>query len=222
MNKNESLTNGLLERFFHSCEHHFRYLEQSCGYNYISGILEYRDNYKVIKSFKNQQIRNDFLAITRYERGLQAIEIIYGEEHFFLEGYVYYDRIRRFELSEVLAAAKKNDVSIAGEWGLSSPDMLEKSVQRIAESLKNNVSYYIRRDERLLQRAEAIRNHRIEQSVRKHFDKHIVEACTQAAKAFVHKDYTMVISILQPLEHYLASGDLKKLRLAEKYLVSLG
>lgn len=218
MYRNDSKVVDLLQCFFGECEQHFRFLEQSCGFNYISGLAEYRDNYKVIKPYHSQKVDAGFMALTRYEKGQCAIEILFGEEHFFLEGYIYFNRVQRFELSEILAAAKKNDRNIAGEWGLTEKTMITNTVKRISTALKDNIELYTRTDEKLLNRATIIRNKRIEQSVRKHFDTQIEEACSHAAKAFVDKDYGQVVNLLQPLAFYLNAGDLKKLRIAEKYV----
>jgi len=218
MQRNDLDVVDLLQCFFASCEQHFRFLEKDHKFSYISGLAEYRDNHKIIKPYHNHNVTTDFIALTRYEKGMQAIEILYGEQHFFLEGYVYYDKIQRFEFSEVLAAVKKDDRYIAGEWGLTDKSMIEKVIKKIAGTLESNIDLYTQRNEKVLARASVIRNKRIEQAVRKHFEKQIHEACLYAAKAFVEKNYAEVVALLQPLAFYLNAGDLKKLRLAEKYI----
>lgn len=220
MHSSDSVAVDLLQCFFAACEKEFRFLEQEHGYRYISGLAEYRDKYQIIVPYQNQGITDDFLAMTRYEKDDKAFEILFSSDHFVLEGHVYYDPVNRFEISEILAAAKKDHKGMIGGWGLSQSDVLTQTIQSMAKNLSENIGYYLKSDERLMSRALVIRNKRIEQAVRKQFKLQVTSACKQASKAFVQKNYEHVVKLLQPLEFYLDPSDLKKLKLARKYLLS--
>jgi hypothetical protein len=209
---------NLLSCFFTECERNFRFLDQAYGYSYIGGLQEQRGRHKIIKPYYNQGVEKSFTALTRYERGNQVIELVFGAEHYLLEGYVYYDPVQRFEFSEVLAAAKKNDVGASCAWGLMDEGALAKTIDRIADAVRRYTNYFTNADDKLIKRAHIIRSKRMEQAVRKQFEAQMEYACALAAKAFWERDYFKVVEFLEPLEGYLGRSDLKKLHLARKYL----
>ncbi len=98
---------NLLEHFFSGCESKLRFLEQRHGFSYISGLAEYRNNSKIIRPWREQDITETFTALTRYERADTSLEIMFGEHQFIIESFVYYGPYQRFSLTEVLTAARK-------------------------------------------------------------------------------------------------------------------
>lgn len=210
----------LLLSFFTGVEQHFRFLEQNHDRNYISGLVEYKNNYKIIRPYQNEIIQGNFLALTRYERAEQAIEITFDKEHSILEGHIYYSPIQRFELSEILAAAKKDYTNISGNRGLTEKTTLHQTIEKMATALQNNIDRYLLPDQKLLQRALNLRNKRVEHAVRHHLKRQIERTSKEAAKAFRKKDYSEVVTLLGPLQHHLKKADLKKLKLASQHLHS--
>jgi hypothetical protein len=203
---------NLLSCFFTECERNFRFLEQAHGYSYIGGLVEQRGHHKIIKPYLNQGADASFTAVTRYERGHQVIELVFGADEYAFDGYVYYDPVQRFEFSEVLAAAKKNDVGASSAWGLMDEGALAKTIDSVSDAVRRYTNYFTNIDEQLLKRANVIRSKRMEHAIRKQFEAQMEYACALAAKAFLDKDYFKVVELLEPLERYLARSDLKTLR----------
>jgi hypothetical protein len=213
----------LLSCFFNECERHFRFLEQRYHFGYLSGMVEYQRNIKIIKPFRStNSIPSDvldFQAVTRYERDEVAVEIGFSKSQLAIEGHVYFDPVLRFELSEILTAAKKHDDGIGGDIGLIQEDMVEDTVSAMATALRQNIQYFVEPSEKLIDRAQVIRNKRIEQAVRQHFAVLLEDTSKEAARAFTNRDYKKVMTLLQPYEPYLGNADLKKLILSRKRLL---
>lgn len=214
----------LLACFFNECERNFRFLEEGHHFGYLSGLVEYHKNYKIIKPYKNSmpnsQISGNFLAITRYEREELALEIQFSKSKLALEGYMYLDGIHRLEFSEILAAAKKETSEVARSAGLSDTVLIEAAVKSMSTAIKEHKKYFISPSERQIERAATIRHTRLEQAVREHFKMQILDACTEAARAFTGKNYKRVVDLLEPVEAHLTMADSKKLNLARKHLMS--
>ena len=214
----------LLSCFFSECERHFRFLEQKHNFGYLSGLVEYQRNYKIIKPFQDKvalpNAREDFTAITRYERDEMAIEIGFSKIQLSIEGHVYFDPVQRFEFSEVLTAAKKHAQGIGGDIGLTHEDMIASALEDMAKDMKTHIKYFVKPQNKLIERAQVIRSKRIEHAVREHFKTLLEDTSRDAARAFMNKDYKKVMTLLQPFEPYLPNADMKKLILARKHLLA--
>ncbi len=211
----------LLRCFFSECERNFRFLEERYGYHFICGLAEYQKNYKIIKPLNDQKIYDSFSAITRYEKEEHAIEIVYGNEQFLIEAYTFYNPYDRFELSEILTAARRNDEELNGDWGVTNPDLIQKTIKRLANNLQSHARIVLDPKAKLLERAMTIRNTRLEQAIRQKHSDSIENACKDAASAFRKKDYRRVVQLLEPHKGYLKKADIKKLERARKSLLSL-
>jgi len=220
MSKTQLSANELLRCFFSECERHFRFLEERYGYSFICGLAEYQKNYKIIKPLNDQKVDGSFLAVTRYEKDERAIEICFGNEQFLIEAYTFYNPFDRFELSEILTAARKDNEQLAGDWGVTNPELIQKTILRIASSLQDQAHIILEPKPKLLARAMTIRNARLEQSIRQKHNDTLKSICEDAASAYREKNYCRVIQLLEPHKNYLQKADIKKLNRAKKYLLS--
>jgi hypothetical protein len=220
MSDNFFSAKNLLEHFFSGCESNLRFLEQRHGFSYISGLAEYRNNSKIIRPWRGQEITETFTALTRYERADTSLEILFGEQQFIIESLVYYGPYQRFSLSEILKAARKIPKGKTNDWGITRPQLIDESLGRIAKNLLSHHKVILEPNTKFLDRMLTIRNVQLEQAVRRHFSQTIKDATLLAAKAFREKNFRMVISVLEPYKNFLPSSELKKLQIAKKQLLS--
>ncbi|NCT41311.1 MAG: hypothetical protein GW778_06600 [Alphaproteobacteria bacterium] len=207
----------LLTCFFKECESQFRFLEETHGYLYLSGLAEYQRHFKVIKPYKDvkEPAKAPFYAVTRYERDNQAIEVFYGDRNYALEVYVYPDPARRLNLNDMISAARKTPSSARHLSYLTEDADISQSLKWFADTIRNNPKI-LSLDEKLIKRAEIMQQTLLEQSIRSHLDTQIAEASRRAAEAFADQDYTLVVALLDIYADYLGSADLKKLRIAHE------
>lgn len=205
--------------FFEECESQFRFLEEKHGYLYLSGLAEYQSHYKIITPYKNVRSgpETPFFAVTRYERDNQAIELFYGDKNYALDVYIYPDSIRRFSLQDIIAAARKNPSEYNHMSYLTEKDMIAQSLEWFSTSMRKHPQI-LSPGEKLMKRAEVMRERILEQSVRAHLETLIRTASERAAEAFVAKDYGLVVEILSLYQDHLSRSDLKKLRIAREKL----
>ncbi len=168
----------------------------------------------------HQKIDGSFSAITRYEKDEQAIEICFSSEQFLVEAYSFYNPFDRFELSEILIAARKDAQSLASDWGVTNSALIEKTLKRMAGSLQKHARIVLEPTPKLLERAMTIRTARLEQGIRQKHSNALKAICEDAASAYREKDYRRVVQILEPHKDYLQKADLKKLARAKKSLLS--
>ncbi|HOO81524.1 MAG TPA: hypothetical protein PK513_03370 [Alphaproteobacteria bacterium] len=212
------LNGELLQCFFSECERHFRFLEQRYGYMFFCGLLEYRNNYKMIKPLNQQEFNGPFMAVTRYEKGEQAFEITYSSIQFLIEAHAFYNPIDRFELSEIMTAARKSDTALRGDWGVSDVSLIKKTIREMAQSFEKHSRILLEPGDKLLNRAMTIRHKQLEQSIREKHKISIDATCQHAAKAYREKNYRLVVQLLEPVKRYLKRGEIKKLERAKKLL----
>ena len=220
MSGDELSTHELLRCFFSECERHFRFLEQRYDYSFFYGLAEYRNNYKVIRPFLEDHVDQSFIAITRYEKENQAIEITFGSDQYYLEGHTYYSPIERFEFSEILSAAKKPNDYVAGDRGLKSATLIESTVSTMARHVEKSARILLEPKQKILDRAMTMRHSRLEHAIRQIHADGLQIVCASAAKAFREKNYRLVVELLEPHKNYLKKADLKKLERAKKTLLS--
>ncbi|MCB9982826.1 MAG: hypothetical protein H6861_04000 [Rhodospirillales bacterium] len=213
-------TGALLQHFFSSCERSFRFLEQRHGYTFFCGLVEYQNNYKIIKPFNQEHYDGSFNAVTRYEKGDQAIEINYSSDQFAIEACGFYNPINRLELCEVMTAARKTSPALEGDWGVTDETLLQNSISSLAQAVEKYARVLLEPSDKLLNRALTIRDKRLEQTIRQMHQTHIDDACRDAAKAYRQRDFRNVVRLLEPHKRYLKRGDLKKLERAKKSLLS--
>ncbi|MAF97948.1 MAG: hypothetical protein CMH26_04860 [Micavibrio sp.] len=217
MHSIESEDVDLPQKFFAACARDFRFLEENHDYRFISGVVEYRNNYKLIKPYNRGHYRDGWRVVSLYESASDSIEIVFDSAGFFIEGFVYYNPVDRYEFNHVLGAAKKSCEDLEERMGLYESQMIEDKVSAIARGIKQYKKYFIAPEAKFKARVEVVKTQRIEQSVRQYFEYQMKDTCERAALAFLEKDYDQVISLLSPLESYLGMADLKKLKLATRY-----
>ncbi|MEZ5815394.1 MAG: hypothetical protein R3E13_11855 [Alphaproteobacteria bacterium] len=214
-------TDKVLRCFFSECERHFRFLEERHGYSFLCGMAEYKNNYKIIKPLEDRpEEGRSFSAVTRYEKDGRAIEICFGNELFMVEAYSFYNPFERFELAEILTAARKDSQCLAGDKGVSTPELIQKTLGRIATCLEKHARVILNPGPKLLERAMTIRSARLEQGLRQKHSDALQAICADAASAYLEKNYRRVVELLEPHKAYLQKADLKKLERAKKYLLS--
>lgn len=209
----------LLSCFFQECESQFRFLEEEHGYLCLSGLMEYKDRYKVIKPYQESDTSPDepFYAVTRYERNAQAIEILYGDKNYILEVFVFPDSVQRFSVRDLVLATRKDFPVTRNVAYLTETHNIRESLKWFAKNMRKHPKV-LEPSEKLIEKATVMRDTLLEQGVRSHLEKMVKNACIQAAEAFVKKDYERVVSILDPYESYLNASDLKKLRISKEKL----
>lgn len=210
----------LLRGFFSECERHFRFLEQQYGYSFFCGLIEYKNNYKVIKPLNDQRVEGSFLAVTRYEKDDKAIELAYSQDQFSIEGFAFYNSIHRFELFEILSAARKSAPALTGDWGVTDTALIHKTIEPMAQAFEQHARILLDPNPKILERALTIRHTRLEQNIRQRHTDILKSICEEAAKAFREKNYLHVIHLLEPHKHYLKKAEIKKLERSKEFLQS--
>lgn len=208
----------LLACFFEECEKQFRFLERQHGFLYLSGLAEYRKNYKVITPYLNGPVKEPFLALTRYEKGERAVEILYGEDNFTIEIFMYLDAITRLSLKDLMLAMRIDSVFAKPLVWMTEIGMLRESLEVFAKALQQNDRKFLNPSEKLIDRALTMRGKLTEQTIRAHYEVAKNEASEKAAQAFVRKNYGVVVEILEPFIKDLGAADLKKLKRAQEKL----
>lgn len=200
---------SLVSHFYDTCEKSFSFLCEDHGFDIYCGMVEFRGGRKLIKPFKPGMGREN-LSICRLEHGSIAIEITYAQEAFLLECHVYYDFINRFELDDVISAAKKSPKEARFQYAITSPAQMDVELLRMREAISDNTSLFTKCDERFIQRALKIRSKRMELAVRTQYKRNMDDAISKAAKAFFNKDYRKVVELYKPFEQQLRASDKKK------------
>jgi len=208
----------LLTCFFQQCEKRFRFLELSHGHSYLSGMAEYRNNYKIIVPYRGTHQAEPFIAVTRYEKDGHAVEVVYGHENFTLDVFIYTDPSTRLSLKDLIIAKRSNfQFEVAENW-ISKPDVIEGTLDFYADTMQANAKSFLPPNAKLVERALTIRGKLLEQAIRAHYEKALEEAKTRAAEAFLRKDYQMVIDLLAPFADALDGASAKKLKRARAIL----
>jgi hypothetical protein len=207
-------TQQLISCFFKSCENALDFLQDNHGFQYISGMVEYKQGRKLIRPFRGDSIPENFWALSRYEKQDIAIEISYHEEEHIIESHIYFGFVDRYNLSDLAHAAKKADKRLNTQYGVANQPFLSQTIEDIGASMRTHAKLMTSCNERLLKRSNTIRNKRIENSVRDHYNRNKKQATEKAAKAFMEKDYRRVIELYHPYKSDLKATDLKKYRRA--------
>ena len=210
----------LLTCFFKECEKQFRFLEENHGYTYLSGLTEYRQNYKIIVPYNTQKVEEPFLGLTRYEKGDHAVEILYGDDDYILEMFIYINATMRFNLYDLMLAARRDVLFEQNPSWVTQDTRIHDLVRHFAKSMRADSALFLTPSDRLVNRALTMRSKIMEQSIRAHLKKSVETATHKAAQAFVQKDFKQVIEILEPFQEHLGSADIKKLKLAKQQLKS--
>ena len=218
-NKLRASSGDLLTCFFTECESQFRFLEQKHGYSYLSGLVEYRGGRQIITPYRNQFIDGPFRAVTRYEHDSINLEIVYGDKDYALEAYACYEHIYRLSLSDILSAVKKPDAGRTRHWLVTHEELVQDSVRSIANTVRKQWRHFLNPKPKVIERALSIRSKLMEQAIREQYKQEMDMASREAAKAFLEKDFTMVLMLLMPYERDLSPGDAKKLGLARRSLL---
>ncbi|MFK7840304.1 MAG: hypothetical protein AB8B83_08250 [Bdellovibrionales bacterium] len=212
-------SHALLSCFFQECESQFRFLEETHGFLYLSGLAEYQSHYKIIKPYSNQlkDTPYPFYAITRYERDNQAVEIFYGDHNYALEVFIYPDSMRRLNLQDIVSAIRQETSGNKNLSYLTEEQNISHSLEWFSKIIESNPKI-LNPNEKLIKKTETMRERLLEQSVRSHLEALVTKASARAAKAFTRKDYSLVVEILSLYKDFLNRSDLKKLQIAQEKL----
>lgn len=212
-------SSDLLACFFSECEKRFRFLEQRHGYSYLSGMATYKNNYKIIVPYTHtSSVQDPFLAVTRYEKDNHALEILYGDDDYIMEVFIYIDPITRISLKDLMAAKRVPYAMPDKMSWVTQNALIEKMVQAFAHTVKEHKKSFLLPDAKLVERALTMRSKLTEQTVRAHYKKGMEDASVRAAQAYMQKNYQEAVETLEPFEKNLSKSDLKKLKLARENL----
>ena len=210
----------LVSHFFDTCEKSFSFLCEDHGFDIYCGMLEFRSGRKLIRPFKFE-IGREALSICRLEHGSIAIEITYAQNSLSLDCHIYYDFINRFELNDIIKAAKKPLKKSRFQFAIISLAQMDVELLRIRDLISDNVSLFTKSNKRFVQRALKIRSKRIEFAVRTQYKQNMDDAISKAAKAFFRKDYRKVVELYKPFEQQLRASDKKKYERAIEKLTNI-
>ena len=215
----------LLRSFFAGCERGLKFLETEYGFHAFYGLCEYQNGFKIIKpidSVSEHSLDDGFSALMRYESDMRCFEIEYTNgvegDDYKITSHLFYDQIERFEPSEILMAARKASDASFEKSGLSNIKNLNKCITQITQIFSAHANVLVAPNDKVIERARGIRAVQLEQAIRRKFEENLEVACKLAAKAFLEKNYTDVIEILEPYKSYLRKSDLKKLEQAKKHI----
>ena len=211
---------NLLSRFFSECENCFAFLKQKHDFEELTGLAFFEHGRQIIKPYYvGDAPAETFWAISRYEKDGLAIELSYGDKSFILEGHIYYQHMQRVGFEEVLQMAKKDDTDVRSRPWLTSEHHVAEAITDIAQSIKKNKPYFLKYNEKFVERTMVMRAQRLQQAIRDQHKQNIKYISLMSAQAFQEKNYKRVIQLLRPYQQYLEPGELKKLDLAtQKFL----
>lgn len=204
----------LLPCFFEQGDQSFSFLTDDHGFKPVHGLVTYQAGRKIITPFKGQDYDVPFFALLRFEKGMNAIEISYGDLDYYLEANIYIDLYERFSLSDLVQASMQDDFGLENIGYLTNQKDLMSSLNILNKALLRNIDLFVNPDPRIVERAKKMRSKRLEQSVKEQHRRYIQIMSEKAAEAFAQKDYKTVIMILRPLGEELYPADRKKLKIA--------
>ncbi len=208
----------LLDCFFASCESAFRFLEAAHGFARFGGLVSFQKGRKIIMPARGYG-GGVFHALTRYEKGSQAVEIFYAGDRFTLEGHLYFDFVDKLDFTDILQAARKNDSASGTASWLTRKNALKDKIGAMGACFEKHKTLFLDPDRALIQRAFLIRAKRLEDAVRAQYKRDLEDASLRAARAFSDKDYRRVVAILTPHERNLGGAERKKLERARRFLL---
>jgi len=169
---NHADSHRLLTQFFQECESQFRFLEEQYGYLYFSGLVGHKNHCRIVTPYKNITLDPDkpFHAVTRYERGQQAIEVLYGDKNYGLDVFVYPDCVKRLGLNDLIAATKGHTSSLQNFSALDQPNDLSHALKSLAETMRDHPTI-LSPSADLSNRAADLRDTLLEQTIRAHHEK---------------------------------------------------
>ena len=207
-------TQELISCFFNNCESKLSFLKEHHDFQPISGLVKYKHGRKLIRPYRNGTIPENFWALSRFEKQDIAIEISYHREEYILESHIYFGFVNRYNLSDLTHAAKKADERLDTQYGIGNESDLIEKIHTLGRAIHAHSSIITSHNEKLLKRANTIRNKRIESLVRERYNRDKKQATEKAAKAFMEKDYKKVIELYHPYREDLKAIDLKKYKRA--------
>lgn len=207
----------LLDCFFQKCLENFYFLGEDYGFREIHGLAEYIKGRKIIRPNKYVgQVKEDLLAVSRYERDKIVIELSFSNKHHTLEPYYYYKAINRLNWSDILNVFKKDSREVKTKSNITTNKDLSSAINAYAEILETHIDQFINLNDRQFDKAMTIRSAKIEQLIKEHHQNTLDQISRRAAEAFYHKDYPTVIKLFSKYKNHLAPSDLKKYNIACK------
>lgn len=212
---------SLLSVFFEECEAAFAFLQKDHRFGCISGLARHDKVRKVITPYTGQDVETPFYASVRYESKNTVLELTYGHEDFSIEGFLHFNTVYRLPLQDVLETAQKQDFSIHPKSRIHDPKTLNTTITDFARSVKNHKRYFLKYDQKFLEKAIEMRAQKIETQLRTEFEENLHLTLTHATIAFAEEDFRSVVVLLTHYKDYLPPADQKKLELARKALMSV-
>ncbi|MCF8496213.1 MAG: hypothetical protein K9G62_06060 [Alphaproteobacteria bacterium] len=209
----------LLSCFFKRCEEHLTFLETRHGYAPVIGLTRFSRGRQIIYPYRPGNTALPFRACARFENGALTLEFSYGEDDLRLDVFLYYRNIYRLSLPEILEAAQKQDSSCESKTHLATPACVAEAIENLAFSIRAHKRYFLKENERLIEKALTMRAIRLEHKIREQLRSDLSLVSVRAAEAYAHKDYKKVIALLTPYKNYLSPADIKKLEKARANLL---
>jgi hypothetical protein len=209
----------LLTCFFASCETQFQFLESQHGFACFKGLASYERGRQVIRPFYQKETPPpETVAVTRYEKDDNAIELVYDGRDYSLSGFALYNRIDRLPLADIAQSARADAQGLHGKSGLCSGEQIEQGIHHMASAFRRHARLLTAPEPALLEQARAERAQRMEAEIFARYHENMEYACRQAALAFSAKDYWGVVELLALFERHLDRPSRKRLIAARRKL----
>lgn len=206
-----------LNRFFAVCEKQFYVLEE-LDFNKIYGLVHYRNMSQIIEPYNGQSVELPIIVVCRYEKDEIALEIKYDSAQYCLEALIYYHWVHRLSWQDLINPHLSVADRIDPHFQVHLSSLVQK-IEQYRDLLRGNIKTLTNPDPKRVDEALKVRAKLIEQQIRKTYKENLDQACQKAAKAFVLRDYKMVIELLTPYRSDLRAAELKKLVIAKRRLL---
>lgn len=182
----------------------FRFLESRHGFAAFSGLASYERGRQIIRPFyKKSAPPPEAMAVARYEKNDNAIELIYDGRDYSLSGFALYNRIDRLSLADIAQSARADAQSLTGKSGLCSGEQIKERIHDMAQAFRRHARLLTAPDPKLVEQARIERAERIQAQIYARYTENMEFACRQAALAFAEKDYRRVVELLSIFERHL-------------------
>lgn len=206
--------------FFGACAGSFSFLERDHGFDRVGGLAARIRDRTVITPFDPQRARGEHHdALVLYEKDNVTFEISYTRDHR-LDSYIMFNRAHRFPFYDFIASARKAFLYRRDSVVIEDRETVESEIEKLAEVARKHKDLLADCSPRLLERALMIRETVMEQKIRAQYKRELKRVSEAAAKAFMEKNYLLVIELCTPYEHHLSASCLKKLDIARSKILN--
>lgn len=154
-----------------------------------------------------------------YERDTITFEISYTHDNR-LDSYIMFNRAHRFPFYDFIASARKAFLYRRDSVVTGDNETVESEIDKLAKITRKHKDLLADYSPRLVERALMIRETVMEQKIRAQYRRELKRVSEDAAKAFMEKNYPLVIELCTPYEHHLSASCLKKLELARSKIMT--